>query len=325
MKTVLKSQPSLPSLPRLSRPRRSGFTLIQLFVVLGLLGVLAAILFPVMSRGRASAQRQKCDVRLKSIALALDAFKQERGTYPISLQDLTTEGYLKEPEALHCPSDPREQGTYNDFYAVRAPGDAGEMPVVCCPFHEEDGFGGNQARLGRYTTQFTTRPATLTGSNGVQILHPGDEQPTAGYAGMELRGGDKIMTGGQGAAEITFADTSKVSLGAGAEMTVLQSFVDGQSGARLYTIVRQLAGDITYTVNHGSRFDVATPTATAGARGTQFRIVVTGSAPQETNLMVIEGKVVFTDHKKSGLVPPEKLGKWLNVLDVGGLLRWLFK
>jgi competence protein ComGC len=311
--------------PQSSRPRRSGFTVIQLFIVLGLLGVLAALLFPALTRGRASAQRQKCDVRLKSVALALDAFKQERGAYPVTLQELTAEGYLKEPEALRCPSDPRQQGTYNDFYAIRAPGDAGEMPVVCCPFHEEDGFGGNQARLGRYTTQFMTRPATLSGSNGVQILHPGDDQPTPGFSGMELHGGDKIMTSGQGAAEITFADTSKVSLGGGAEMTVLQSFVDGQGGARLYTIVRQLAGDITYTVNHGSRFDVATPAATAGARGTQFRIVVNGPAPEDTNLMVLEGKVVFTDRRKSGLVPPEKLGKWLNVLDVGGLLRWLFK
>jgi competence protein ComGC len=311
----------------LSKPRRSyrGFTIIQLFVVLGLLGVLAALLFPVMHRARSNAQRQKCDVRLKSVALALDAFKQEKGAYPISVQELVTDGYLKEPDALRCPSDPRQEGTYNDFYMVRAPGDAGEMPVIMCPFHEEDNHGGNQARLGRYTTQFSTRPATLTGSNGVQVLHPGDDQPVPGFQGMELHGGDQILTSGQGAAEITFADTSKVELGKDARMSVLQSFVDGQGGARLYTVVRQLAGDITYTVNHGSRFDVATPAATAGARGTKFRIVVTGPALEDTNLMVLEGKVVFTDYKKSGLVPPEKVGKWLNVLDIGGLFRWLFK
>lgn len=306
-------------------PQRRGFTVIQLFLVLGLLGVLAALAFPALTHARDGAQRQKCDVKLKSIALALDAFKQERGTYPASLEELHTNGYLKEPEALRCPSDPRKEGSYNEFYAIRAPGDSSDMPIVCCPFHEEVGLGGNQARLGRYTTQFATRPATLTGSNGVQVLHPGEDQPIAGFDGMELHGGDQIMTSAQGAAEITFADTSKVSLGKGAQMTVLQSFIDGQSGARLYTVVRQMAGDITYTVNHGSRFDVATPAATAGARGTQFRIVVNGTKPEDTNLMVLEGKVVFTTRTKSALVPPEKVGTWLNVLDVGGLLRWLFK
>ncbi|RYG75244.1 hypothetical protein EON80_01285 [bacterium] len=316
MKTVFFSVHSLNS-------RRRGFTIVQLLVVLGVLGVLAALMFPTFSRARASADRQKCDVRLKSIALALDAFKQERGNYPVSLNELATDGYLKEPEALRCPSDPRDVGTYNDFYAVRAPGDSVEMPVVCCPFHEEYGLGGNQARLGRYTTQFATRPARLTGSNGVQVLHPGDDQPTSGYEGMELRGGDQIITSGQGAAEVTFADTSVITLGQGSKVTVLQSFVDGQSAGRLYTIVRQLSGDATYTVNHGSRFDVATPAATAGARGTKFRIIVKGPAFEDTNLMVLEGKVVFTDRKKSGLVPPEKVGKWLNVLDIGGLLRWL--
>jgi competence protein ComGC len=305
------------------RFRRGGFTVVQLLLVLGLIGILGALTFPVFTRARASAARQGCDVKLKGIALALDAFKQERGAYPKTLQELTTEGFLKDPNALRCPSDPRGEGTYNDFYAVRAPRDSGELPVVCCPFHEEFGNAGNQARLGRFTTQFATQPATLSGSNGVQILHPGQEEAIAGFQGMELHGGDQIITRAQGAAEITFADGSTVTLGKDSKVTVLQSFIDGQKGARLYTIVRQLAGDATYTVHHGSRFDVATPAATAGARGTKFRILVKGPNPDQTNLMVMEGKVVFTDHKTSGLVPPEKLNTWLNVLDVGGLLSWL--
>jgi type II secretory pathway pseudopilin PulG len=309
---------------RLLRLQRSGFTLVQILVVLGIIGVLGALTFPIFSRARASASRQSCDVKLKGIALALDAFKQERGTYPVSLQELTTEGFLKDTNALHCPSDPRPRGSYNDFYAVRAPHDSGELPVVCCPFHEEFGNAGNQARLGRFTTQFATQPATLSGSNGVQIMHPGQEEAIAGFQGMQLHGGDQIITRSQGAAEVTFADGSTVSLGKDTKVTVLQSFIDGQQGARLYTIVRQLAGDATYTVHHGSRFDVATPAATAGARGTKFRILVNGPSPEQTNLMVMEGKVVFTDRKTSGLVPPEKLNTWLNVLDVGGLLKWLF-
>ncbi|HEX9996865.1 MAG TPA: FecR domain-containing protein [Abditibacterium sp.] len=302
--------------------RRAGFTLIQIFLVIALFGVMAALLFPVLGRTRASAQRQQCDVKLKSIALALDAFKQERSAYPLALENLQNDGFLNDPEALHCPRDPRPTGSYNDYYTVRAPRDAGELPVVTCPFHEDFG-GGNQARLGRFTTQFATRPATLTAGNAVSVRHPGKATSLAGFAGMALRGGDQIITSSSGTATITFADNSKAVLQGDTQMTVLQSFVDGQSSAPLYTLVRQITGDATYTINHGSRFDVATPAATAGARGTKFRIKVDPDKPaaEATDLFVYDGKVVFTDRKKSGLAPLEK---WVNGLDVGGLLNWIF-
>ena len=304
-----------------ARDARGGFTLVQILLVIALFGVLAAFLFPVLGRAKASAQRQKCDVKLKSIALALDAWKQERSTYPDKLEDLQVDGFLNDPESLHCPRDPRPNGSYNDYYTVRAPRDAGELPVVTCPFHEDFG-GGNQARLGRFTTQFATRPATLTSGNGVRVFHPGKTTGIDGFAGMALRGGDLIEMRASGRATITFADTSTAVLQGGSKMTVLQSFVDGQSSAPLYTLVRQIRGDVTYTVNHGSRFDVATPAATAGARGTKFQIIVDDSEPaNHTKLYVFDGKVVFTDRKKTGLVPN---GEWVGVLDIGGLLGWLF-
>lgn len=306
----------------LRSPRRAAFTLLQLVVVLGLIGALSALLLPAFSRAKASTQRQSCDVKLKSIALALDAFKSERGAYPTSLEKLQSEGYLTDPQALHCARDPRATGTYNDGYVIRAAGDAGEMPVVTCPFHEDMG-GGNQARLGRFTTQFATKPAVLTSGNAVQVLRAGETKAQTGYAGMPLRGGDQISFNGGGTALLTFADGSTARLTTGARISVLQSFVDGHSGAPLYTLIRQTFGDATYTVNHGSRFDVATPAATAGARGTAFRLKVKGNLPEETELYVIEGKVVFTTLKRSGVAP---VGSWLTatVSDLQNLLRSLF-
>lgn len=300
--------------------RRAAFTLIQLGVVLAILGALAALLLPAFGRAQASAHRQSCDVKLKTLALALDAFKSERGTYPGQLHQLASDGYLTEPDALHCPRDPRSAGTYNDGYVLRAPGDAGASPVVTCPFHEDTG-GGNQARLGRFTTQFATKPATLTSGNAVQIQRAGEAKPRVGYAGMPLRGGDQISVQG-GTALLTFADGSTARLQSGTRISVLQSFIDGQSGAALYTLVRQTLGDATYTVHHGSRFDVATPAATAGARGTQFRLKVKGNLPADTEILVIEGKVVFTTPTRTGIAP---VGKWLSatLADVKDLLRFL--
>lgn len=291
-----------------------------MLLVLGLVAILAAICVPSFRKARANSYRARCDVKLKAIGLALDAFKQENRTMPTSLDELVQRGYLPNAEALHCPSDPDPNGTYDKFYVIRSKDDYGDLPVVVCPYHEQETGHGAQMRLSRFTTQFGIRPAVLSSGNNVSVVHPGAGNAEVGYPGMELHGGDRIVTN-SGTALITFADSSTARLESGADVTVLESFLDEQTNPRLYTILKQVAGVATYTVNHGSRFDVTTPSATAGARGTQFQVVVNGTGPQNTQLKVLEGQVVFTTPLSSGLAP---LGQLLSGLDVGGLLKGLF-
>ncbi|HEY0074393.1 MAG TPA: FecR domain-containing protein [Abditibacteriaceae bacterium] len=267
---------------------RRGFTLIQLVVSLGVLSMVATMLFNAFSDGRSTARRTQCDARLKTIALALDAFRQEKNKYPTSLQELNEKHYLHEESALHCPMDVREDGTYGDFYAIRAVQDRGDLPILVCPFHESQGNAGEQVFKGGYTKQFLVRPAKLEAASGAMILRPGQSAVTA-VAGIALRGGDRIQTSEGGSAVIRFADNSSCELGGAADVTVLQSFVASNAGSTLYTIVRQGLGTVMYKVHHGSKFDVATPTATAGALGTKFEITV---FPNGTgSLSVIESKV----------------------------------
>ena len=260
--------------------------------------LLAAILFPSIGRARASAGRSLCDVRLKAIALALNAHRQENGQYPSNLASLSEKKYLTEP--LRCSNDPRQDGSYEDFYVVRAPRSNSERPILVCPFHEQVGSHGEQAYASgsSYTKQFTTRPAVLELANSVTLLRPG-KNPIAATSGMALYGGDRLQTGGSGMAKIRFADTSVAELAGGTDITVLQSFMEGQSQAPLYSLVRQKTGEATYTVNHGSKFDVVTPTTTAGALGTKFKIVVDDNG--NTTLTVIEGQVYVTTLEKSAL------------------------
>jgi prepilin-type N-terminal cleavage/methylation domain-containing protein/prepilin-type processing-associated H-X9-DG protein len=66
------------SLPRTCRglaPR--GFTLIELLIVIAIIALLAAILFPVFSRARENARRSSCASNLKQIGLGMMQYAQD--------------------------------------------------------------------------------------------------------------------------------------------------------------------------------------------------------------------------------------------------------
>ncbi len=67
---------TLSSLWSRAVPRR-GFTLIELLVVVAIIGILAAILFPVFGRARESARRTSCVSNLKQIGLGLLQYLQD--------------------------------------------------------------------------------------------------------------------------------------------------------------------------------------------------------------------------------------------------------
>lgn len=309
---IRNSRPRFPLNQKLtSRPEysRRGATLVQMLVALGVICLLAAVVMPVMSRSRASARRSDCDTRLKAIALALDTFHQENGVYPLKLRELIEKKYLTSDETMHCPSDPRPaggfeptaempNGSYEEYYVLRAPRNTVSLPQVVCPFHEEQGEHGAQAYSSRTTEQFTTKPAKLVATNAAFIQRPGKESISA-IAGMELRGGDRIRTTSTGLATIRFADGSTCELQGNTDVTVLQSFLEQNAKSVIYTLMRQTSGDATYTVNHGSKFDVSTPTATAGALGTKFRIVI--GADGVADIQVIEGQVRIETTLKAAL------------------------
>src|SRR4051794_18456880 len=69
---------------RLRRLRRSalGFTLLELLVVLGIVAVLAAVIFPLSSQLQSRAQRVQCSANLRSLYIATELFVQQNGSWP---------------------------------------------------------------------------------------------------------------------------------------------------------------------------------------------------------------------------------------------------
>ena len=293
-----------------SRRVVSGFTLIQLLLVLAILSIMAALTIGFFGRGRETSRRAQCDMQLKAVALALDAFRQENGQYPARLSELVEKKYLQAANALRCPNEVRPTGSYAEYYVPRAAHDIrdsrdskgqkvkglGELAMAMCPLHEHVS-AGVQAYKGRYTKQFATSPAKLTQANGVTVEHPDGKGPIAATVGQTLHGGDRLRV--NSGATIEFADGTTCELEAGSDMTVLQSFLEGNgaNNAPLYTLVRQTLGRVRYRIHHGSKFDVVTPTATAGARGTEFTVEIKANGNEEFLLLTQSPFYVSTRNK----------------------------
>jgi len=64
----------------------SGFTLVELMVVIVIIGILAAIAIPTMSKQTDKAKVKRAMAELKTMKTAIDAYRAEKGLYPTTSQ-----------------------------------------------------------------------------------------------------------------------------------------------------------------------------------------------------------------------------------------------
>ena len=124
---AIDSTPSGPRERHLGPEGSGGFTLLELLVVVAIIGVLAGLLLPALSRAREAARSVQCLGQMRQIAMALRLYADDHGDeFPRSQHSAFAHGQLPWGRALatglgataaawtnlfqgvyHCPGDRR--------------------------------------------------------------------------------------------------------------------------------------------------------------------------------------------------------------------------
>jgi len=68
---------------KINRVQRSGLTLVELLVIIGIIGLLISLLLPAVQSAREASRRLLCKSNLRQIGLATQNYTQTHGTFPV--------------------------------------------------------------------------------------------------------------------------------------------------------------------------------------------------------------------------------------------------
>lgn len=71
-------------MPAVMRPRKPAFSLVELLVVIGTVGVLASLILVALNQGKRKAQQARCASNVRQLGVALCGFVADNHAYPLT-------------------------------------------------------------------------------------------------------------------------------------------------------------------------------------------------------------------------------------------------
>ena len=132
------------------RRRPTGFTLLEILVVLVILGLMASLVGPQLFKQLGGSKTRAAQLQIQELSAALDLYRLELGGYPSTEQGL--EALISKPRNVEtwngpylkkgAPVDP-----WGNAYAYRAPGAKGDFDIVSLGKDGQPGGSGENADI----------------------------------------------------------------------------------------------------------------------------------------------------------------------------------
>ncbi|MBD1391108.1 type II secretion system major pseudopilin GspG [Neiella sp. HB171785] len=141
------------------RHKQSGFTLLEVMVVIVILGIMASMVVPRLLDSTEKAATQKAVSDIAKLEELLDMYKLDNHRYPTTEQGL--EALIAEPSVDPAPRNyPKngyvrrlEKDPWGNDYLYLSPGENGEIDIYTLGADGEEGGEGANADIGNWNLQ----------------------------------------------------------------------------------------------------------------------------------------------------------------------------
>ncbi len=139
--------------------KQSGFTLLEVMVVVVILGILASFVVPNLLGNKEKADQQKAISDISALEQALDMYKLDNSVYPTTDQGL--EALVAKPSGSPEPRNYRNGGyikrlpndPWGSEYQYLSPGDNGTIDIFTLGADGEEGGEEVAADIGNWNMQ----------------------------------------------------------------------------------------------------------------------------------------------------------------------------